>query len=225
MFEPRATCECSEAQMELIQALERRDLSAFRELLARPDVDPDHWYGRPYKGTCLMIACSEPGAEPFVVELIKAGASRHCYPRHSTASAPRPSTLSLHSHNGNYSHTERGFVSPDSPHRAFPYDTEHVFHQRLRNLSSEIDNVRYQNEKILQEQENLGSRQNLLRESVEKAITNTKEELQKNETHFDVFQQKLNEFADLLGKLEETEHQNNMLLNQILETLKKNIPE
>ncbi|KAK7867346.1 hypothetical protein R5R35_001121 [Gryllus longicercus] len=86
MFEPRAFDEKAQGQDALIGALLSRDMKAFEEALADPDVDPNHWYGKPYWSTCLQLAARSEGCEAFVLALLRAGAGDLRY-----RSRPRPS--------------------------------------------------------------------------------------------------------------------------------------
>ncbi|XP_066992516.1 uncharacterized protein [Anabrus simplex] len=87
MFEPKAFYEPSTAQVELMEALQRRDLPTFEALLAEPSVDPDHWYGKPYWATCLAVACRERDCEAFVLALLRAGAGTTKYHKTSVSSS------------------------------------------------------------------------------------------------------------------------------------------
>nr|CAD7423050.1 unnamed protein product [Timema monikensis] len=61
---------------ELLNALKKRNLQLFHELLNRNDlVEPDHWYGDPDFTTCMDLACKNEDCVPFIEALLKHNAN------------------------------------------------------------------------------------------------------------------------------------------------------
>nr|CAD7194909.1 unnamed protein product [Timema douglasi] len=61
---------------ELLNALKKRNLQLFDELLNRNDlVEPDHWYGDPDFTTCMDLACKNEDCVPFIEALLKHNAN------------------------------------------------------------------------------------------------------------------------------------------------------
>ncbi|GLG93945.1 Transient receptor potential cation channel protein painless [Gryllus bimaculatus] len=60
--------------VQLLAALQHRDLPVFRALLHHDAVDPNNWYDDPYYCTCLELACRQHRSENFVAALVEAGA-------------------------------------------------------------------------------------------------------------------------------------------------------